>query len=158
MANSDGGRRRNKLPVAARRRARRLLLQALYQWQLASTETTDTIAQFREENSESIDWEYFEQVLKDIPKQKDSLEQLFKDHLDRALDSLDPVERSLLYLGTFELSQRQDIPYRVVINECVELAKTFGAAESHKYINGVLDKLASELRPLEVGRKQPNSA
>ena len=74
--------------------------------------------------------------------------------MDRALDALDPVERALLYLGTYELGYRIDVPYKVVINESVELAKIFGATDSHKYINGVLDKLAPILRPLEINSRE----
>ena len=73
--------------------------------------------------------------------------------LDRAVKALDPVERALLYLGTYELAYRVDVPFKVVINEAVELAKVFGATDSHKYVNGVLDKLAAILRPLERKKK-----
>lgn len=149
--------------MAGRRRARRLIMQALYQWQLNDAEVLDIIRQFREENSKEgsnkdIDWEFFEEFIKEIPRQREALESHFEKLLDRKVDSLDPVERALLYLGTFELAHRLDVPYRVVINECVELAKIFGATESHKYINGVLDKLAQELRPLEIGNKRKSSA
>lgn len=144
---------KSKIPLAQRRKARTLIMQALYQWHINESEPLEIEAQFHEQNGGKIDWEYFSEVFLEIPKQQEVLDKHIGPLLDRELKSLDPVERALLYLGTFELANRIDIPYRVVINECVELAKTFGATESHKYINGVLDKLAKTLRPLEVSAK-----
>ena len=148
---------KKKLPLAQRRKARSLLLQALYQWLIAKAEPVEIESQFREENSGKIDWEYFQEVFFEIPKRVSILDEHLLPLLDRELTALDPVERALLYLGAFELAYRPDVPYRVVINECVELAKTFGATESHKYINGVLDKLARSLRPLEQAKHQKPS-
>lgn len=149
-SSGSGSKPRPKLSFAQRRKARRLIMQALYQWQLANTEPLEIEVQFREENTGKIDWDYFKEVFIEIPKQVDQLDAHLSPLLDRALTALDPVERALLYLGTFELAYRIDVPYKVVINESVELAKVFGATDSHKYVNGVLDKLASILRPLEV--------
>lgn len=149
-SSGSGSKPRPKLSLAQRRKARRLIMQALYQWQLANTEPLEIEVQFREENTGKIDWDYFKEVFIEIPKQVDQLDAHLSPLLDRALTALDPVERALLYLGTFELAYRIDVPYKVVINESVELAKVFGATDSHKYVNGVLDKLASILRPLEV--------
>ncbi len=143
-----------KTPLAQRRKARTLIVQALYQWHISKSEPLEIEAQFHEQNGGKIDWAYFAEVFLEIPKQQESLDQLIAPLLDRELKSLDPVERALLYLGTFELAHRIDIPYKVVINECVELAKTFGATESHKYINGVLDKLAAKLRSVELSAKK----
>lgn len=146
---------RPRLSLAHRRKARRLLMQALYQWLIADGEALDIIKQFREENpSNKIDWEYFEEVLTAVPKEAAALDAYLVPLLDRALTALDPIEHALLYLGTYELAHRIDVPYRVVINEAVELAKMFGATDSHKYINGVLDKLAPVLRPLELKQKR----
>lgn len=145
---------RPRVSLAQRRRARRLLLQALYQWQIAGGEILDIITQFRDENPGKMDWEYFEEVLTAIPNEVAALDARIVPLLDRAMKSLDPIERALLYLGTYELTHRLDVPFRVVINEAVELAKMFGATESHKYINGVLDKLAPALRPLELKQKR----
>lgn len=139
-----------RIPLAQRRKARKLIMQALYQWQMTADDPADIEAQFRGEYSGKTDWEYFHDVFSAIPPQASTLDTLMAPLLDRKVDSLDPVERALLRLGTFELSQRVDVPYRVVINECVELAKTFGASESHKYVNGILDKLAQSLRPGET--------
>tara|TARA_B100001245_G_scaffold12075_1_gene8278 strand:- start:1162 stop:1521 length:360 start_codon:yes stop_codon:yes gene_type:complete len=108
--------------------------------------------QYREETQGKVDWNYFEEVFSEIPGATQKLNESLEPLLDRELAALDPIEKALLYLGTFELANRIDVPYRVVINECVELAKVFGATDSHKYINGVLDKLASELRPAELLR------
>lgn len=137
---------------AQRRKARRLVLQALYQWQMSGGELADIEAQFRAEFTGKTDWDYFHDTFSAIPGQVDSLDSLLEPLLDRKIKTLDPVEKAVLRIGVFELQQRIEIPYKVVINECVELAKSFGATDSHKYVNGVLDKLVKELRPLEAGR------
>lgn len=144
--------------LAQRRKARRLVLQALYQWQMSGGELTDIEAQFRAEFSGKYDWDYFHEAFFAIPGQVETLDNMLESHLDRKIRTLDPVELAVLRIGTFELQQRIDIPYKVVINECVELAKTFGATDSHKYINGVLDKLVKELRPLETNRSGKSSS
>lgn len=143
-----------RLSLAQRRKARRLIVQALYQWLIAEGDVADIIKQFQEENQGKIDWDYFTEVFTAIPTQANSLDGHLRPLLDREIKALDPIERALLYMGTFELANRLDVPYRVVINESVELAKMFGATESHKYINGVLDKLARTLRPLEQANKR----
>ncbi len=152
--DSKKPRPRNKVPLAQRRKARTLIVQALYQWHVTKDDPLDIEAQFHQQNGGKIDWAYFSEVFLEIPRQRESLEQYILPLLDRKLSALDPVERALLYLGTFELSNRLDVPYRVVINECVELAKTFGATESHKYINGVLDKLLPTLRAAELSDRK----
>ena len=144
---------KSKIPLAQRRKARTLIMQALYQWHISKSEPLEIEEQFHEQNGGKIDWEYFSEVFLEIPKQQEALDKHISPLLDRELKSLDPVERALLYLGAFELANRTDIPYRVVINECVELAKIFGATDGHKYINGVLDKLAKALRSVELAAK-----
>lgn len=143
---------RPRIPLAQRRKARRLVLQALYQWLMSGSDPLVISKQYREETLGKVDWNYFEEVFSEIPGATQKLNESLEPLLDRELAALDPIEKALLYLGTFELANRIDVPYRVVINECVELAKIFGATDSHKYINGVLDKLASELRPAELLR------
>ena len=143
---------RPRIPLAQRRKARRLVLQALYQWLMSGSDPLVITKQYREETQGKVDWNYFEEVFSEIPGATQKLNESLEPLLDRELAALDPIEKALLYLGTFELANRIDVPYRVVINECVELAKVFGATDSHKYINGVLDKLASELRPAEFLR------
>ena len=100
------------------------------------------------------DGDYFTAILKGVTSDVDALEALFSPALDRSLDDLDPIERTLLRLGAFELRDRIDVPYKVVINEAVSLAKKFGATESHRYINGVLDKVARDLRTIELAAEQ----
>ena len=148
---------RPRVHLAQRRRARRLILQALYQWQIAKAEPLEIASQFHEANPGKIDWDYFNEVFPEIPGQASVLEAYLQPPLDLDVDALDPIERALLYLGTFKLDNRWDVHYRVVINESVELAKVFGATDSHKYINGVLDKLIATLRPAEFAASR-NSA
>ena len=137
--------------AAQRRKARHYGLQALYQWSMAGSTLSDIEAEFRTDNDfRHTDGEYFTALLKGVASDVDALETLFSPCLDRALDDLDPIERNLLRMGTFELRDRIDVPYKVVINEAVGLAKKFGASESHRYINGVLDKVARELRSVEL--------
>lgn len=145
---------RSKIPLAQRRKARQLIMQALYQWLMTNDDPLDICRQFHEDNPGKIEWEYFDAIFKDVPKQQEALDEHISPFLDRAKGSLDPIERALLYLGTYELANRIDVPYRVVINECVELAKQYGATDGHKYVNGILDKLVPELRPIEYKSKK----
>lgn len=140
--------------VDARRKARRKLVQALYQWQVADTAIADIELQFQEEKPMAGEQKaYFSELLHDIPSQASTLDDDYKGLLDRNIEELDPVERAILRLSTYELKNRLDIPYRVVINEGVELAKQYGAEASHKFINGVLDKLAARLPMRDAERK-----
>ena len=139
-----------KVPVAQRRKARRLIVQALYQRLLSDMSAREIEAQFREEHTGKIDWEYFSEIFVGIVEQRAELDAHIAPLLDRDASALDPIEQAVLYLGAFEFANRIDVPYRVVINECVDLAKVFGATDGHKYINGVLDKMAQTLRPLET--------
>ena len=146
----QGSSSREKVPIAQRRKARRILMQAIYQWLMTSNEPFEIAAQFREANSLKVDWDYFDEVFLSIPSCQKSIEDQLRPVIDREIDALDMIEKALLYISVFELTKLTDIPYRVVINECVELAKTFGASDSHKYVNGVLDKLARKLRSNEM--------
>lgn len=138
--------------ISHRKKARNLLLQALYQWQMAGGLAPDIEAQFRADNEGKIDWDFFHQALRHVINEYQNLDEKFADKLDRKLTQLDPIELAILRLGTFEFLERIDVPYKVVINEYIELAKKYGATDSHKYINGVLDKLAGELRKAECGK------
>ncbi len=141
--------------AAQRRKARHFGLQALYQWTLSGAALADIEAEFRVDNDfRHTDGDYFTAILKGVTSDVDALEALFSSALDRSLDDLDPIERNLLRLGAFELRDRIDVPYKVVINEAVSLAKKFGATESHRYINGVLDKVARDLRTIELAAEQ----
>ena len=140
--------------AAQRRKARHFGLQALYQWTLSEASLVDIDAEFRVDNDfRHTDGEYFQALLRGVMEDVEALEALFSPLLDRALDDLDPIERNLLRMGTFELKERIDVPYKVVINEAVSLAKKFVATESHRYINGILDKVASELRTVERAKE-----
>ena len=137
--------------AAERRKARHYGMQALYQWLMAGASLTDIEAEFRADYDFShVDLEYFQALLHGVPACVDELEATLEPLLDRKLSDLDPIERTLLRMGTFELAHRPDVPYKVVINEAVALTKKFGATDGHKYINGVLDKVARELRKVEI--------
>jgi N utilization substance protein B len=137
--------------AAERRKARHYGMQALYQWHMAGAPVSDIEAEFRADYDFShVDLEYFQALLHGVPGCVDELDATFEPLLDRKLEELDPIERTLLRMGTFELQQRIDVPYKVVINEAVALAKKFGATDSYKYINGVLDKAARQLRKVEI--------
>ena len=138
--------------IARRRKARHYALQALYQWHMAGATSAAIEAEFRADyDFGRVDLAYFQAIVHGVPARVDELDSLYSPLLDRALDALDPVERSLLRMGSFELRERIDVPYRVVINEAVALARKFGASQSYKYVNGVLDKLARQLRGPERG-------
>ncbi len=131
-----------KFSPSARSAARQRVLQALYQWQLTKQPTQVIESQFLEEqNMRKVDVPYFQKLLHDIPKYTDQLDDTFAPLLDRQITQLDPIELAILRIGCYELTHCQEIPFKVVINEAVELAKKFGAEQSHKYINSILDKL-----------------
>ncbi len=131
--------------------ARQHALQGLYQWQMTGQDIRDIINQFlAEQESSTYEIEYFRELLRGVPTHLGALDEQLGPCLDRSIESVDPVERAILRLGAYELMYRPEIPYRVVINEAIELAKIFGAEEGHKYVNGVLDKLARKLRTVEM--------
>ena len=133
-----------------RTRARRLAMQALYQWDMSGNNLSEIEVQFLEdEDFTKADKEYFHELLHQVPARLDEVEAAFTPYLDRPLKELDPVERALLRLASYELLVRVDIPYKVVINESVNLTKKFGAEQAYRYINGVLDKTAQALRAVE---------
>ena len=135
----------------ARRKSRELALQGLYQWLLAEEHADEIRAHLAEfKGYDKADQEYLSLLLNGVIADSAELEASFSPLIDRPIDELSPVERGVLLLGAFELAHVPDVPYRVVINEAVELAKFYGGTDGHKYVNGVLDKLASRLRPLEV--------
>lgn len=141
-----------------RSRARRAAVQALYQWQLTGQTPADIGAQFSATPQlRKCDTEYFHDLLSRVPSCVDDLDAYLAPVIDRPIAQLDPVERAILRIGVFELVHRVDVPAKVVINEAVELAKTFGAEESHKYINGVLHTLAGTTRFANETREAPLS-
>jgi N utilization substance protein B len=137
-----------------RSQARHHAVQAVYQWQMTGQNVGDIEAQFlMEQDQKGFEVPYFKELLHGVPAHLTELDEQLKPCLDRAIESVDPVERAILRLGTFEFVHHPEVPYRVVINEAVELAKVFGAEQGHKYVNGVLDKLAKKVRPVETGKK-----
>jgi N utilization substance protein B len=138
-----------------RSRSRSLAVQALYQWQIAGQDVGSIIEHFMvQQDPKKFDTDYFNELVRAVPSRLGELDAALSDCIDRALESVDPVERAILRLGAYELLEHPEIPYRVVINEAVELAKTFGAEKGHRYVNGVLDKAARNLRPLEASAKR----
>ncbi|MEX0975794.1 MAG: transcription antitermination factor NusB [Woeseia sp.] len=134
----------------ARSRTRDLLVQALYQMQITGHDCAELQKQFRERRDyERVDQAYFDTALRSILDSQAELETSVADLADRPLAQLDPVERGILLLGVHELSSQPEIPYRVIINEAVNLARRFGSVDGHKYINAVLDRAATRLRPAE---------
>ena len=135
----------------ARHKARRLATQALYAWQMSGQDLVDLDEQIRLDHDMSkVDQEYFDELLHKIPANIQELDAHIIPLLDRDLDKVDPIERAILRLGAYEMVFRLDVPYRVVINEGVELAKTFGAEDGHKFVNGILDGVARKLRAVEI--------
>ncbi len=135
----------------ARTRARELMLQALYQKQIAGHECDELLEQFHEQAAyKRVDQEFFDESFADICKAQAGLQESIAAVIDRPLEQLDPVELGILLIGVFELQNRVDIPFRVVINEGVNLAKRFGALDGHKYINACLDNAAQSMRKIEI--------
>ena len=135
----------------ARRRARRLVLQALYQWQMSGADEAEIERQFREgPNFERVDAQFFHELLRGVIDCCGALDEQLAPLLDRKVSELDRVELALLRMGVYELAHRPDVPFKVAIDEAVGLARVFGAEESHRYINGVLDAVARSERAREV--------
>lgn len=138
------------IDLAARSRARRRALQAVYAWQMSGSAMKAVIEQFRhEQDMEVADLEYFEDLLRGVEQHVADLDEALKPYIDRDVEQIDPIERAALRLATYELKFRPDVPYRVIINEAIEVTKRFGADHGHSYVNGVLDKLAAQLRMTE---------
>lgn len=151
--------KRKKVSHTERRRAARsFALQALYQWQMAGQPVHEIEAQFRVDNDMSgTDVALFGELLRGVSQHKAELDAAYQPFLDRALDDLDPVERAILRIGSYELIHRIEVPYRVAINESVDLAKIFGATDGHRYVNGILDKLAQRVRLAEIQARRQSS-
>ena len=136
--------------TTARRRAREIALQALYAWKLAGG---DPLAEAKTlEGWVRCDRKFATELVEGVVSKNESLEKMIEPHLDRSLASLSPVERVILLIGVYELSARPETPFKVVLNEAVDLGRSFGGTDGHKFINGVLEKLALELRAGEITR------
>ena len=140
-----------KESIRGKRRARKLALQALYQWSMSGHEVYEIEAQFRiANNMDKVDTEYFCRILHGVLSHLANLEASFIPFLDRPIQELNPVELSVLRLGAFELLHCPEIPYRVVLDESISLAREFGSQDGHRYVNGVLNNLARQTRVLEI--------
>ena len=133
-----------------RRKARELAVQAIYSWQLSQNSVTDIEANFLTDNSaRRFDIPYFQQLLRGVTSSVSAIDEAISPHVDRPLKDVDHVEKAILRVAIYELNDCKDVPYRVVINEAIELAKAFAADDSHKFVNGVLDKAVKLIRPEE---------
>ena len=134
-----------------RSQARRYAMQALYQWQMTRHDLSVIDAQFlADQDMSGANVAYFQELLHRVPAQVDAIDAALVPFLDRPLEQIDPVERAILWIAGYELLSRAEIPYRVIINEAVEIAKEFGAEQGHRFINSVLDKVAHKLRSEEA--------
>ena len=134
-----------------RSNARKKAMQALYQWHMSGNDLAEIEAQFhQEQNMEKVDVEYFNALLHEVPTQVNSLDELIAKYSDRTDSELDPIEQTILRLSTYEIKNRIDIPYKIIISESLTLSKLFGSDKSHAFVNSVLDKLAKELRKVEI--------
>ena len=146
---------RKPQPKSTRRRSRELALQGLYQWLLSGADGAEIEAHIREmDGFDKCDRVHFDALLHGGIAEAAALDAVLARHVDRKTTELSPVEHAVLMIGAYELAHCLDIPYRVVINEAVELAKSFGGTDGHKYVNGVLDKTAADLRQVEVQARQ----
>jgi len=143
---------------SARRRARELALQGLYEWLLSRADAGAVDAHVREqEGFDKCDREHFELLLHGTIRDAEAIDAMLAAHIDRKVELLSPIEHAALMIGAFELMRCIEIPYKVAINEAVELAKSFGGTDGHKYVNGVLDKVAAEVRRIEVDAARKKS-
>lgn len=149
-----------KKPKATRSGARRCALQALYQWQVTGFSPTEIERQFLEEHDTGdAQLDYFSELLHGVVEHRVAIDEALSRFADRPVEEIDPIERAILRLGAYELIYRKEVPYRAVLNEAINLAKSFGAThKSYKYVNGVLDKLAHQVRADEITDFQPRLA
>jgi len=140
--------------IKKRKHARDKALQALYQWQISGEELDWIRDHYQQDQGVAAgDEAYFLELLYQIPPRADELDRCFRRYVEKFENHVDPIETNILRIATYELSEHLEIPYKVVINEAINLAKTYGADDSHKFINGVLDPLRVVLRPVEVANR-----
>ncbi|WP_367606190.1 transcription antitermination factor NusB [Legionella sp. W05-934-2] len=144
----------DKNDIRRKRKARRLALQAMYQWHMTKLDSHEIELQFRISNDfEKIDVDYFSRLLHGISQSISQIDNLYEPYLDRSIDSLNPVERCLLRIGSYELANMLEIPYKVILDESVNMSREFGATDAHKYVNGVLNQVAKTLRATEISEE-----
>jgi len=136
----------------AKRQAREIALQALYAWQLSGGDPLDEARSL--EGFDKTDAKFVENLVRGVLERSAALEQLIVAHIDRKFERLSPIERAILYIGAYELEAHPKTPFKVVLNEAIELGKSFGAAEGHRFVNGVLEKVAARVRPDELARSR----
>lgn len=155
MSTAPAEKKKRPATKSPRRRARELALQGLYQWLLAGEDAGVIDALMREQDGfDKADRLHYDALLHGCIEGAAGLDAVIAKHVDRRTDQLSPIEHGVLLIGAYELKHCLDVPYRVAINEAVELAKAFGGTDGHKYVNGVLDKAAAELRPAEVAARR----
>jgi N utilization substance protein B len=146
----------DQINISTRRKSRTMAMQALYQWAMSGDELQSIEAQYFEHNNlAKVDVEYFRDILFGVPKFLNEIDTAISEHIDRKLTEINPIELAVLRVATFELLKRLDIPYKVVIKEALNLAMSFGSSEGHKFVNGVLDKVAKQVRTVEI-QSNPN--
>jgi len=140
-----------KKSISGKRKARKLALQALYQWLMSGSELHEIEAQFRViNNMDKVDAEYFCRLLHGVPAHIDELEASISPFLDRDIGGLNPIELTVLRIGSFELAHSPEVPYKVVLDEAISLTKEFGSQDGYRYVNGVLNSLAKQVRSVEI--------
>src|SRR5436190_1253005 len=141
----------NAVNFAARRNARRYALQAMYQWQIAGASIAEIEAEFLQyQIDRKLDLAYFKELIRGVPEHMTEIDDEIRPFLGRSFTDIDPVELAVLRIATYELMKRFDVPYRVVINEALELTKKFGSIEGYKFVNGLLDRIAKKIRVIEI--------
>ena len=154
MAKPSPEQIKRRAVASERHKARHFAMQGLYQWHVTGAQANEIAAQFRVDfNMKGTDLDYFMELLSGVQRTSKALDELLSPYA-RTLDECDPITHSLLRIGVYELKNRIDVPYKVSINEAVNLAKKFGPEDSHKFVNGLLDKVATEVRALEVAAQQ----
>ncbi|MDH5393908.1 MAG: transcription antitermination factor NusB [Gammaproteobacteria bacterium] len=137
--------------VKQRSLARRRAMQAIYQWQMAGNDLKEIETQYlTEQDMSKVDVDYFIELMHKVPQSIDVLDAAAEKHMDQTMEKTDPIERAIIRLSVYELMQRLDVPYKVVINEAIILAKAFGGENSHTFVNGIVDKTAHDLRQTEI--------
>lgn len=155
MSDTPAAAKKRPAPKSARRRSRELALQGLYEWLVGGAEAAVIDAHMHEQDGfDKCDRAHFDALLHGCIGEASALDAVLARHVDRKTTQLSPVEHGALLIGVYELTHCLDVPYRVAINEAVELAKEFGGTDGHKYVNGVLDKAAAQLRPAEVNARR----
>lgn len=141
----------DKQVIRQKQRARKLALQAMYQWLMSAHDINEIEVQFLSVNNmDKIDVTYFSQLIHQVPKHLQAIEDAFSPFLDRPIETLNPIELTVLRLGTYELMYCPETPYRIVLDEWVTLAREFGSIEGHRYVNGVLNNLGQQIRAIEI--------